>query len=370
MSDGLKDILKNAGALHEPEIEKEDKTIIQKDPEIKTEAEPIKSETKPVVEPVVENDWDKFKDKYKLDYETEDAFKSELSSFKSVKEKASSYDDAVEQRNKLKEENDLYSERFDPLYQFGSESEYVSQALKNKHKDKDRRTIEIAATEDLSKVGDLDLAAMRLVYDSGLELETARKLILEDLKLDPETKDDWTDTDKARIKLKGGDAKNFFSALKAEIEIPEKFDPNTVIQKRNEEAALTQKTLEEDWGKVNFAPNESIIIENDKGEEMLSYSMSDDWRNEITKATFNNVKEGKIAYSPEAEVELKKNIKAIYIMENLPKIMKAYSDKISTAQTEKTNTDLNNPEPISQEENPNPESSSNIQDVRNFINKI
>lgn len=244
---------------------------------------------------------------------------------------------------------------------FANEDLYKANQISLKYPDKDINAITDIVKTDLSKANPVDLLVKRArlndgdIY-SGMDDSQVKEVIASDFNgVDLNDPDAWDNVTKAKIAKASKEARLELEALQ-KVELPVPID----IEKEKEAIFSKEKTKFEQakgqWMPIvdkmlsNFT---ELVIPDETGKELYKYTpeLNDAFKAEVS--TFVDY----LAYTgqPVNEktiVDVLEGIKGRYIARELPKIMKAHAQSVSTKVNDEWHAKVHNDVPISDKTKP------------------
>jgi hypothetical protein len=244
---------------------------------------------------------------------------------------------------------------------FANEDLYIANQISLKYPDKDINAITDIVKTDLSKANPVDLLIKRArlndgdIY-SGMDDSQVKEVIASDFNgvdlNDPST---WDNVTKAKIAKASKEARLELEALQ-KVELPVPID----IEKEKDAIFSKEKTkfeqIKSQWVPIvdkmlsNFT---ELVIPDETGKELYKYTpeLNDAFKAEVS--TFVDY----LAYTgqPVSEktiVDVLEGIKGRYIARELPKIMKAHAQSVSTKVNDEWHAKVHNDAPISEKTKP------------------
>jgi len=288
------------------------------------------------------------------DFDSEETIKETL---RSLKEKATTYEQVLSELNELKS-------GIDPRQFFVSEAEMKRQLMLKQFPDYDPLLITKVVKDDFSQMSELEAIRLhkRLTepdiyqYDSDVDL-----LLKKELGIDPEEEISVGDLDRAsqlQIKKMAKEAKQTFAKINTEVKIPERINVEAEKQKQLDAIRQKQDTQRPLWNRaVKDLPAKLENIEfkytdpDTKQEQVLfEYAIDEGYRKQVEKSLEQVaellVKSGKEYSLASEKQETEKMISALkqkYVTDNMGKIMFAYQKSIEKRLADKHHEEVHNP---------------------------
>jgi len=298
-----------------------------------------------------------FNKTFKTDFKTEDDFKKviELSS------KAKTLEDQLKEYETLKADLEAYKTGVNPLDYFASEDDYRIQQFKKENPDKDASVAYKLFASDLGKASDLDVLIQFELLDGAVSNEAeARELISAkydlDLSSDPK---EWTALARTQLKRDANKARGEVKSMKEGYKLPDKVD---IAGRREAEKADAQKrveTLTKGWQdivpKILTDLKEVEINDYDKDgkvESLMKYVIDDEAKKQLGTEVMDYLVVNQKDINDDNVKEAAMVMQSRYVLQNLPKILKAYSTSILAEYDKKRDAELTNPNPLKTDTKP------------------
>jgi len=288
------------------------------------------------------------------DFDSEETIKETL---RSLKEKATTYEQVLSELNELKS-------GIDPRQFFVSEAEMKRQLMLKQFPDYDPLLITKVVKDDFSQMSELEAIRLhkRLTepdiyqYDSDVDL-----LLKKELGLDLEEEISVAELDRAsqlQVRKMAKEAKQTFAKINAEVKVPDKVNLEAEKQKQLESIKAKEDAQRPLWSRaVKDLPDKLEKIEfkytdpETKQEiNLYEYAIDEDYRRQVEKSLTQVaellVKSGKEYSATVERQEVEKMVGALkqkYVTDNIGKIMFAYQKTIEKRLADKKHEEDHNP---------------------------
>lgn len=273
-------------------------------------------------------------------------------------EKTADYDEKV---NKLSEYESILQEKdkqieqlkesLNPLSYFTDENAYKAEMIKKQMPDKDPVLIEKVIKSDLSKTKDFDILVDEYLMDNPSftgDRTRAANVLMDEYGIDAEEDaEEWSQVTKDKIMVSANKARNRFTGLADEVEMPEVVSP----EERQAQAEQQAAELKQSWEKPldRLSNYEQEVITDDEGNKLFDFTVPDDFKSQVRDYTEALVTEGQIPLNEDTQKFVEATIRKEMIYQNLPKILKVYrSDLESQWQQQKDKEEANTTPPNKQ----------------------
>lgn len=244
---------------------------------------------------------------------------------------------------------------------FADENLYKTNQIKLKYPDKDINAIADVVKTDLTKASPVDLLIKRArLNDSdiyaGMDDSQVREVIASDFNgVDLDDPNSWDNVTKAKIAKAGKEARVELEALqKVELPVPIDVEKEKEIIYSKEKAKFDQ--VKNQWTPIvdkmlsNFT---ELVIPDETGKELYKYApeLSDSFKAEISKFVDYLAYTGQ-PINEQTIMDVLEGIKGRYIVKELPKIMKAHAQSVSTRVNDEWHAKVHNDVPLSDKTKP------------------
>jgi hypothetical protein len=323
----------------------------------------VPNDTKTVDAPV-------YDDNHYLDYFST-KLGSKFSSFDDIKSrlKTPEYELEHQQRTsqlsakekELEETREILSQYNDPLKYFGNDEKLYKQVqLQKQYPDLNHNVLSVAVN-GLENVSPLQKAILGEQLDiPGLDEHVAKELLAKHLDCDVEDLKDenignLTALQKALLTKKANESAKALSKYSAEIQMPQKFDPEAVRQSKIQKEQERLATLNKTWKPVLDVLNtdkvieafEEIEVEGKNVKNILDkFEIDDNTLKSLPEKFMQIATAANLTATPENYQRIMRKIKEEILMDNLPKFVKQiqaneaakYSETLYVKQTHPSST--------------------------------
>jgi hypothetical protein len=261
------------------------------------------------------------------DFKDKDSLLKALNSSEGVEELKG----VKEELEKLKEENLVLKENFDPMKFFASEDDYKAAQFKKQFPDKDPSVAYKLISTDLTKMEDRDVIAHNLLMDNP-DLEGGLKGAYEiiDEKYGIEAGEEIDSLTKNKMKVDARSARQNIDTVKSEIKLPEQFDASKLTSQQKELQEQKTAKLKEGWGAVaneisNTLPD-IVVTEQDsdgKDVEVFRYSIKNEVSSEEINKIVDTLAQSGVEVGKEAASMIQASMRQKYLDEHISDIISA-----------------------------------------------
>jgi hypothetical protein len=329
------------------------------EPVVQPQAEP----TAPPAEPTVATpeppqatpqetlNYEFFNKTFKTDFKTEDDLRKviELSS------KAKTLEDRVKDYDELQQKLEAYKESQDILKYFKSEDDYRAQQYLKNNPDKDATVAARLFTSDVSKLSDLDILTQFELLDGTLGDEAkmrsdiAEKYAI-DLEADPK---EWSALAKSQLRRDANKARAEIKAMKEGIALPERVDVESKRKQAQEDANARAEQLQKGWSTevpkllADLKSVEVIDYDKDnKAESIFTYAVADEDKKQMGEDIMGYLISSGKEINDNNIKEAAGTIRGWYVLNNLPKMFKAFKSELAAVIDEQKDKETHNPNPV------------------------
>ena len=294
-------------------------------PEVPAEA----PETPPVEEPIETlfeiND---INQRFETEFKDESELKLALGNLKRIEE----LEVTAKEIDALKEENLLLKENLDPMKYFDSEDEFRAALFKKQFPDKDANTAYQLFSADLSSLEHKDLIAYEMVLNTpgitkaDADLIVADKYGIEDGEIDP--------LNATKMKVDAAAAQRNVSALKSQVNLPDKVDIDSLASQQKELLAQKKELLSKGWGDIGKEVEKTLSDlkvsgKDAEGEEWnFTYSMAKDFPEGVTQAMADYMANSGQELTKEAVQQMGSAMQREYVYQNIDKIITSVREDV------------------------------------------
>lgn len=225
---------------------------------------------------------DTFFDDFNKRYGTSFKDETELKSLFELPKKITEYEGKIKDRDELEKNLNQYKSNLETLKQSEAQKylehplmqkAYIAKQMMEKYPDKDPFILQEIAMSDLSKMDNIEaIAKEKKINFPDLSLEDIKAVVLSDLGIDPTVNpQEWDSLTKAKVAMKGGEAKANIRKLSEGIALPQVETAEQVRQRMD--ADLAKRTKDAEPHKAEFTKFDKIKIRED-----LDYTVPDDFK--------------------------------------------------------------------------------------------
>ena len=283
--------------------------------------------------------------------EAEGQIKEVLTKYGELKDYPTKYEATQQELNQLKEKNELLSQQVNPLSYFSSEDAYVREQLAKKHPDYDASVL-TKALGDTTKLTDIEVLVLGKRLTDGDIYQSDAKAIAEiestyGIDLSTDKFEDLPIGVQTRIQKESKNLKQTFNSLRSEVELPKAVDTEAMMNAQKETLRQQSEQTKAEWKPfVDTLPTQLDKVALKDGEEVLfEYAIDDVYKQEVAgkaQQTLDFIASKGIKVTDAAKAAIVEDLKNAYLVNNLSKIVKTYTNNKIAETTEQQWRELHN----------------------------